>query len=509
MDTTPENACAACGYVIGTAGDRMRVTAVDILLDALFGSNEAPLKRALLDEGIAHDVNAFVADSMQQPFAVVQTHMPEEGVGKRLSDLIAGKVRAMLEAGLDKELIEAALSHEEFQMREHDMGMADGVVHAIIALSGWLYDDGAATDYLRYEDVFSMLRDHLADNYFERLCAELFLENDHTASVEVTPTPGTTDDDARERLAKMNADLTARQREQIVAEEALLRELQEAPDTPAAMATLPRLGVADIDDVPDDPPYALDASTPVPCLRHGVDTHGIVYAYRYFDLSTLAFEDLPYATLLALTLGKLDTANHTAAEIDTLTQGKLGNLSLYTETFEVGEDVTELAPKFVVSASALSENTEWLATLPREVLVETNFTDTGKILDILKQRKISLEHAFMNTGHSCAAARACSYYTPSGIVREQLGNVGFYQFLCDLIEHFDERAAELPEKLAKINDMIDEETEAGFLTYKNNGTNVTKDYELYIPVTLNYGWGSISKTITVKVYKTTDSFQNN
>ena len=70
------------------------------------------------------------------------------------------------------------------------------------------------------------------------------------------------------------------------------------------------------------------------------------------------------------------------------------------------------------------------------------------------------------------------------------------------------REMTISEKLESINDMIDDETEAGFLTYKNNGTNVTKDYELYIPVTLNYGWGSISKTITVKVFKTTDSFQN-
>lgn len=65
----------------------------------------------------------------------------------------------------------------------------------------------------------------------------------------------------------------------------------------------------------------------------------------------------------------------------------------------------------------------------------------------------------------------------------------------------------IQEKLDSVNDMIDDETEAGFITYKNNGTNVTKDYELYIPVKLNYGWGTISKTITVKVFKTTDSFQ--
>ena len=35
--------------VIGDADERTRLVAVDILLDALMGSNEAPAKRALLD----------------------------------------------------------------------------------------------------------------------------------------------------------------------------------------------------------------------------------------------------------------------------------------------------------------------------------------------------------------------------------------------------------------------------------------------------------------------------
>lgn len=45
-------------------------------------------------------------------------------------------------------------------------------------------------------------------------------------------------------------------------------------------------------------------------------------------------------------------------------------------------------------------------------------------------------------------------------------------------------------------------SEYGFITYKNNGT-VTDGFELYIPVTVNYGWGSIqTEPITVKVAKT-------
>ena len=72
MATAPENACMGLGYVIGHVRERTRIVACDILLDAIAGSNEAPLKRALLDAGLAGDVQAYLADSVQQPFAVIQ-----------------------------------------------------------------------------------------------------------------------------------------------------------------------------------------------------------------------------------------------------------------------------------------------------------------------------------------------------------------------------------------------------------------------------------------------------
>ena len=450
MDTAPENAVAACGYVIGNASERLRGEACEILFDALLGSNEAPLKRALLDAGVAHDVNAYVSDALLQPFAIVQLNMPAPGVGARLSDIIADEVRALLERGLDKQLIEAALTHAEFVMREHDMGYADGVIYSMVALSSWLYDDAAATDYLRYEDLFAELREKLEGDYFERLCAELFLENGHTASVEVVPAPGDAQDGAAAKLAELNRTLGVDERRRIVEGEAVLRELQEAPDPPEASATLPRLGVADIGPAPDEPAYELDVKAPLPCIRHSVSTHGIAYAYRYFDMGRLSFEDLPYASILALVLGKLGTSEHTAAEIDTLSQGKLGNLSFYVNVYERYEDIDDVSPRFVASASALSMNAEWLAALPREVLTQTDFADTGKILDVLKQRKIGLEQAFANSGHTCAAKRCRSYYTKDGVLGEKLGNVGFYQFLCELIEDFDARAAGLAERLRSV-----------------------------------------------------------
>ena len=48
----------------------------------------------------------------------------------------------------------------------------------------------------------------------------------------------------------------------------------------------------------------------------------------------------------------------------------------------------------------------------------------------------------------------------------------------------------------------------GFLTYHNNLTNVTEDFDLHVPVEFRYGWGVLTKVITVHVFKTPESFMN-
>ena len=95
------------------------------------------------------------------------------------------------------------------------------------------------------------------------------------------------------------------------------------------VAKLPQLTVADIGPAPVEPAYGLAEGTPVPCIRHHLPTRGLVFAYRYFDMSCLDFEDLPYAAVLGIVLGKLGTDAHSAAEIDTLANGKLGNCSFF------------------------------------------------------------------------------------------------------------------------------------------------------------------------------------
>lgn len=452
MATAPENACAAVGFVIGRAAERERIVAADILMDAIMGANESPLKRALLDAGIADDAIGYVADSVAQPFAVVSLRGARPGAAERLRAIVAAEARRLAEGGLDRELVRAALSHAEFVMRERNFGYPDGVVLAMSAMAGWLYSDDDPAAYLRFEDVFASLREKVEEGYFEALLRELFLDNDHRACAEVVPTES---DEAaeeaeaageREAAAELTEDEAASIREAVRA----LREAQEAPDAPEALAKLPQLSRADIGEAPAEAMWEVGECGPWRLIRHHLPCRGIAYAYRYFAMDGLAFDELPYATVLACVLGKLDTARHTAAELDTLVQAHLGNLGFAVEVHEDAEDRERIRPMFVMGSSALDEEVPWAARLAEEVLRETDFADTERIRDILGQRRIAMEQAFASAGHSAAMARVASYYLPAGVVREALSGVGFYRFLKELLAHFDERAGELTAKLADL-----------------------------------------------------------
>ena len=449
MVTTPDNACVGVAYVFATAHERERVLAADVLVDALVGSNEAPLKRAVLEGDLGRDVSGFLYDGLLQPMLVFELKGAKPGVADDFRALVEDTCAKLVREGLGTDNLEASLAQAEFNLREGDWGYPDGVGLAIQAMSGWLYDDADATSYLRYEDELAHMRAGLASGYFERLLDEAVCQSRHSGCVEVVPVEETGEGAEAARLAEVRAGMDDARLAEVAAEAKALHEEQAAPDSPEALATLPHLSLADIGDGPVDPASEL-IEAPIPCYHHDIDTRGIDYAYWYFDLGHIAFEDLPYVSVLAGLLGKLDTAAHSAYELDTLCESKLGNVSFFTEVYSDDGDATSARPKLVASASSLSDNVRWLATLPAEIWSDTLLADRRRIRDILGQRKLGMEQAFVDSGHAAALSRVSSYFLASSKVSEQLGGVDFYRFLRDLVDDFDARFDALVAKLGAL-----------------------------------------------------------
>lgn len=450
METAPENAGVGLAYVVGQARDFERVLACDILLDALMGGNESPIKRAILDAGLGGDATAYLLDSQAQPVAMFQLRNANDGAARLFMELVESEVRRLVRDGIPRDVLEASLAQMSFDLRERDRGMADGVPLAMNALAGWLYDEDMPTTYLRYEDALAHMRAGLEGRYFEDVLEALVCKSNHKALVELVPEKTEGDSEEAAELATKLAKMDEADKQEIRDEVAALRVMQESPDAPEAVETLPRLHVSDIGPASPDPEMQVFAEGPITCLFHNVPTRKISYLYLYFGIDNLAWEDVPYLSVLGMLLSRLDTERHTAAELDVLMRLHLGSLRFFADAFVDDADPSRVSLKMTVATSALSEELEQMACIPREIWETTKFDDADKIRDILVQRRIAMEQSFANEGHVRAMNRLSSYEFKSGVLKEAMGGVDFYRFLCDLIDNFDERFDALQSRLRDV-----------------------------------------------------------
>ena len=448
MDTTPDNACVMLGYVVGTYAQRREVLAADVLVDALMGSNEAPLKKRLLDAGLGSDVDAFLYDGLLQPYVVFELRGARPGVVDAFRETLEGAVAELVRDGIPRAALEASLESLSFELRERDYGYADGVALAVHAMNGWLYDDEMPVDYLRYEDDLAALRQTRFEDALDRLVTRCA----HKAQVTLVPSSDEASSPAAQEaaeLARRKAAMTPAQVARTIEHTRELHALQAAPDTPEQLATLPRLGREDIGPAPHDPAFELVDGATVPYVYHAVPTRRIDYVQHYFDLSHLSYDELPAVTLLGSLLGKLGTARHDASELDTLLEARLGRLT-FGAAVHLDEATGEPVARMAVGTSAIEENLDSLVDLPSEVWSSTDFTDLARIRTILEQQRLNLEQGFAASGHTYALGRALTYVSPLHRLAQRFGGIDYYRYVRDLLDHFDERAADLPARLADL-----------------------------------------------------------
>ena len=463
MATAASNASCAMAFVLGTAAERTRVLGADVLLDALCGSNEAPLKRRVLDAGLADDMDAMLVDGVLQPHVVLFLHGLREGAAGRFWPLVREACAELARDGIGRERLEASLAQAEFNLREADYGSADGVGLSVQALSGWLYDDERPLDYVRYEGALAELHGWIDDGGFEALLRDVVCDSAHHAEVELVPVGEGDGAEEAAELAALRATMGPDDLARVAAEVDALRAEQEAPDSPEALATLPRLSPADAGEgVAEVAQREVDA--PLPCWALEVPTHGIDYVYHYFGLSRLGYDDLPWVGVLTDLLGKLDTRDHTASELDTAVERSLGSLGFFVETYARDDDPSFADPRLVVAASALGSNVGALAALPAEVWGTTRFDDLGRVRDILTQRRVGLEQYYVGEGHSVALARSGTFFSAASEVADRVSGLGYYLFLRDLLDAWDERRGELPARLEGLcrRVFVDDDVEVSF-----------------------------------------------
>lgn len=419
------------GKVVGTFDDRERLIAAELLCNLLCGSNQSPLTRALLSEGLAEEVSMWLNDGMLQPWLVLDVKNLREEELPRVRAAITAKLEELATNGLDHEQLEAVMANAEFKLRERDYGYyPQGLVFGFSALESWLYGGDPAAN-LQVGNLFVRLKQKMHEGYFEQLLRELLLDNPHSACVVLRPSHEL----GQERRAKEQARLdrevaawTPDDRREIQARQDRLTAWQESQDTPEALATIPQLSLSDLPPRPEEISTEVMQCGTIPVLTHALHTGGVVYVSLYFDAGCCTPEEFSCLSFACDLLGSSDAGEYTAEQIINRSRLLCGNLSIQPVSYLIGDDPQHFTTRLRVSFSTLESNLSEATAHVAQILTQSRFREESAH-DILRQTKMDVFQRAVMAGNAMGMTRVLAQSSPLYVIEDYTGGISFYNWL--------------------------------------------------------------------------------
>jgi Zn-dependent M16 (insulinase) family peptidase len=441
-------------WVAGHNTDQALNMSLDILAEVLVNQESAPVRLALQKAGIGQDVSASVSNFKQN---VVQIFVQNANSGDRgrFLETVRSTLKEVAARGLDKKEVEGVINRKEFQLREGNDAQK-GLTWINQTLGPWFFS-GDPFVGLEYEKPLAEVKKALTTDYLEKVMVQYLIENPHCLLLALEPRPGLDKErsEATERsLQEFKKSLTKEQVAGLVGETRELIEYQKREDTPEALATIPMLGLSDID--PKARFYEVEEQRErgVPILFHEEFTNGVVYTNFYFDLRVLPREMIPYASLLSNFIGLLNTGDHTFGEINQLLNIHTGGFYTSLKTYTEEMDDSRLLPKFTVTSKSMNNKLDKLAELASEILGKTIYRDTARVKILLTRLQSQLDAEMKGNGYAVASRRLSSYISRQGLFTELTRGMEFYWFVSELTKNYENRKEEICRNLQKTAEML-------------------------------------------------------
>ena len=444
-----------CATLLCAYDDDLRNNTFAILEDYLTGDDDAPLKRAVLDAGLAQDFEVRLGDGVQQSTAAWLAWNTDPDKQPALEQKVREVLSRLVNEGMDRERLEACFRRFAFELRDRDSGRAPrSLSEALDMLDTWLYGGDPAKGLL-VEDALTELEQALATDFPERLLRDAFLENEHTVTVTLIPSATLGAENAAKEKARVHAvtDAWTEADWAVQAERAeTLRIFQQTPDSEAALATIPVLKIEDLAEAPSPLRMRETRLAEVPLLRHETGSK-LAFLRVYFEASDLKLEELPALTVLCELLGAMGTARYDRTRLPLELMRTVGRIKMKPAIVE-GETPDSCRILLSTSLACLPERAADAAALVGEILTQTRWDDLPMLRDNLQQIALNTQMALSSAGHRFALTRLNAGLTAQGAAQDCTAGVAYARWLKQMSTADDETLRGLLAQMEALNRRI-------------------------------------------------------
>lgn len=441
-------------WIVGDAFDPAQVTAWEVLSRLLLGNEAAPLKKAIVDSKLGADVffAGTWAGGHEQEF-----HVGLKGTETERADafqqLVLDTLTTVAGQPFTRDHVAAA-----FQQLAYDILEVKTLfpLHLLEAVNtSWAHGGDPLT--------FLQARAHLAacrqrwerePDLFNRLIREALLDNPHRLLVVLRPdreTQQKADAATAAKLAAQRATLSPEQIADIAQSAAALEAAQGVPNSPAALAKLPQLRVADLPAQPRHIPTSVSQTGAFTVLRNDVFANSVNYFEFDCDLAGLPVELYPWLPRFTETFNKLGAAGQSFTAIAERRAACTGGLYCGSGAWlPATGGVPQRRVRF--SLKTLDDQAEPALRLLGDLLFGADPRDRDRLRDVLTQTRSELRTALINDGLNTARRHAARGLSPIAALEQSVASPAALRALEELTGDFDHHAPAVIERVLQIRD---------------------------------------------------------
>ncbi|HVF09922.1 MAG TPA: hypothetical protein VNA16_03920, partial [Abditibacteriaceae bacterium] len=277
-----------------------------------------------------------------------------------------------------------------------------------------------------------------------RLLTVLYPDPEHAAREEQRE---------RDELAAIKTTLSPSELKAVDERAGALEAAQGQPNSPAALATLPRLRRSDLPDAPREIPHSLENMAGFPVLRSDVFSNGVAYLQAAVDVRDLPphlWKFLPRYTDAVDKIGAAGQSWEQIAARRAAVTGDLGSRFSAQLHAETGAPVVDMGFQLKTLDSDMDAAFDLLADL----VFELEPGDQARLREMQTQSVAYYRSQLVNDPLGAAVVAAARSQTPVGWLHYLWNSPLTYDWVCHLADDFEGHAGELIESITAVRDFL-------------------------------------------------------
>ena len=442
-------------WLLSETADKELNLAFHILAYMLLGMPGSPLRKALIDSKLGEDLagEGLGSELRQMYFSTGLKGIALDDADK-VENLVLDTLTRLVKEGIDPHTTEAALNTMEFILRENNTGnFPRGLGLMLRALTTWLHGEDPLA-LVAFEAPLDAVKSQLASNrlFFEEMIDRMLLKNPHRTTLILEPDMELDKKEEaaeREKLAKTQKAMNSEDLQEVISNAKELRRIQETPDTPEALATIPTLRLEDLDKKNKSIPLTSLEQKKTPILYHDLFTNGIAYLDLGFNLHSLPQKYLPYVRLFGRALLEMGTEKEDYVTLSQRISRKTGGIvpAFFTSVEKKGETA---AAWLFLRGKAMQSQTMELMSVIKDVLLTVRLDNRERFRQMVLEAKARQEQKLVPAGHQMVNLRLRAHFHEADWAAEQMNGVSYLFFLRELAKAVEE---DWPGVLAALEEM--------------------------------------------------------